>query len=117
MVEGILLPLLEVLTEIQTSDSEGREELDRILLSLSRSSAALEELLNCIIVRQELSVQPEVVAQLRELHWCTNNVLLEWEQRLQCWLTPSSGRNRKAVNIPMVCRIFFLNSLKAPHFF
>ena len=62
---------------------------------LSCSSAALGELLNSIVIRQEISVQAEVVAQLRELYWCIDNIPLEWEWRFQHSLTTSPGRRKK----------------------
>lgn len=102
-VEAVIIPLQEILVKVQAlSDSD--EEVDRILFGLSCSSFALGELLTSIVVRQELTVQPEMLAQLRELHWCTDNVLLEWERRLP-YAMSSVGRNKKPINVPMVSRL------------
>ncbi len=103
-----VLAAVESSRALSSSSNTPLEEVDRILLSLSCSSAALGELLNSIIIRQEINAQPEVVAQLQELHWCIDNVLLEWERRLQGSLTvsmqSSPGRRKKPVNIPMVSK-------------
>lgn len=108
MVEEVVQRVLTAVQDSRAlSSSSLPETVDRILLSISCSSAALGELLNSIIIHQEISVQPEIVTQLRELHWCIGNILLEWEHRLQSVLTTrmqTPGRKKKPVNIPMVCQ-------------
>ena len=94
----------QVLTAVRESSSSGNtvEEIDRVYLSLIRSSAALGQNLNSII--QEINVPHELVVQLQELHSCVDNLMLEWE--LNIWgsfsALQSPGRGKKPTNIPVV---------------
>ena len=57
-------------------------DVDRVCLSLSRSSAELGELLNAVFVTRTLVLDEECVSSLRELHICINRLLVEWESTL-----------------------------------
>ena len=95
----------QVLTAVRDSNgitnSSDLEELDRVLLSLSRSSVALGELLNLIIIGQEISAQSEAIVELQELLSCVDMILLDKEHIFHL-----PGHGKKPINIGMVSIVY-----------
>ena len=94
----------QVLDSVQASrgiNDSNQEEADLVLAHLSRSSAALGELINSIIVEQQESgtLEHELLVQLQDLRSCVDSMVFEWEHALYL---PGLGRTKKHINIAMV---------------
>lgn len=109
-MEAVVRRILTVVEDSERhSNTTDLNEVDRISLALECSTAELGELLNAAIVSDEIILQENTITILRDLHVCINQLIVEWESKLQIVSTggmhrpPTNlGRPRKFLNIPMV---------------
>ena len=103
MVDRVRDVLSECVLHSTTSDVG---VLDRIVVSLSQCSVDIGDLLNDSVVN---GGDEEPSIELRQLHICVNELLVEWEtklfrheNRMGVASNVSLGRPRNIINVPLV---------------
>lgn len=102
-VEETVLLVLSTINEVG-GEEVSTQELDRASLALNHASIMLSELLNTLLLGEE-GPSAEFIPQLKELHSCLTDQVLEWETRIQRASFEERspmGRSKKPINIPMV---------------
>ena len=108
----------------QCSSHSGSSEvpqLDMDLLSLISASTQVGSLLDEILVTRQRDVEGRVLADLRQLHMCLNQLCLEYQTKLfnsmsgvndpatSCTSValdgPARGRPKKVINVAFVCNM------------
>ena len=84
---------------IQTSVSD---EVDRISIVLSRSSAEIGEILNAALITHSVALSDECVTNLGDLHICLTHMVIEWESRHLQISDRRFGRPRISINISLI---------------
>ena len=102
------------------SGSTDMAQLDMDLISLMSASSQVGDLLDEILVTRQIEVDGSVLADLRRLHLCLNQLCLEYQTKLfnsMSGVTDSSrslasiavgeqrGRPKKIINLAFVCLI------------
>lgn len=109
--EIVRLVLTEINEVVYQLGVVSDQDLDRASIALGGVSLTLSELLNSLLLGEEIEgLDAEVVTQLKQLHLCLTDQILEWETRLQraSFDDRSVGRSKKPINIPMVRNVSHL---------
>ena len=101
-VEDVVHRTLEVIQDSELIDTTVINEVDRISLALSRSSAEIAEILNAVLITHSIALSDECVSLMRDLHICLTHMGLEWDSRHLRISDRALGRPRISINIELV---------------
>lgn len=115
-IENVVDAVLSAVSQCSShSGSSDIQQLDMDLVSLIFASSQVGTLLDEILVTRQRDVDPRVLADLRHLHMCLNQLCLEYETKLFDSMSgvsnpgrslaldePARGRPKKVINLAFV---------------